>query len=463
MTTHNGYFWDPDQPEVKHFGMVEIDEGENILQLTIHGLLENIKPALYNPNFHNDIPLIHGKISQVIYISIYNLRVKHFVGGVLEPVHSALDTTVKLSFKFAIRGMKLFGSDHLFNSIYIVPQFGQQWTKESRVQKNYKSKPQDIKSEYKVTDLITDSFSTDFGQVKSSLYVQEKYKLLDGTVNIKEYLNLLFDLNTPLTPIGIRVFLQDFNRFYVLSIGQKLGLTSVQLKEKNEEEQYTFVMASNPLSKSSSAAGPDNTIVSYTEFVNGNFLDSFFKNKAIYALPLDYYFSYLHGGNQGDTSIYFILFLSALEVIHNKSYKSENNEKSTKNSREFERILNKVTSYLSSKEIQFLTKSKYSKSLKDQTIKDKLIDLIETSTKLQKLVEDKEQFAEEIKSIRHYLIHEETKNDLEFISNTQGLRKRVVQLKIILEYHLLVALGLDMEQVEQKIDKTMTNFMHFVR
>src|SRR5690606_6949138 len=120
-----------------------------------------------------------------------------------------------------------------------------------------------------------------------------------------------------------------------------------------------------------------------------------------------------------------------------------------------------ITPYLSAQKIQFLTQSKYNKTLRDKTIKDKILDLVEISPKLQKLVKDKQQFAEEVKSMRHYLIHEETKNDLEFKNNTQTLRKRVVQLKIILEYHLLIALGLDKETVEKKIDMTMSNFMHF--
>ncbi|MNJ92217.1 hypothetical protein D3C87_98830 [compost metagenome] len=459
MAIFNGSFWDPKEVDVQHFGIIEIEERQNIHLLTVHGVFANILPALSNLNFHQDIPLIHGKINTGQFISIFNLRLEYFNGSSYDPKNSSLKTEIRLSFKFVVIGIKLFDSENLFETISLIPELGQQWTEESRIENDYLQNATSL-STYSIGNLIIDTFNTNFADVKCSLSVLDRHEIQMRTVTIKESLQIEFNFHNHLNLNEVDRFIHDFNQFYILSSGHNLALTEIRLKERDNMKWATIILSKNHFS-SYSNTHHRNRYITYKDFTKENSLDLFFEKKNFYKLPLDYYFSYVYGGNEGDTSIYFILFLSALEVIHNKRYKTKKIIENTKNNRDFDSIINKISQYLSPKELQFLTGSNYNKTLRDKNIKDKLIDLIEISPKLEQLVGNSEMFADEIKSIRHYLIHEETKNDLEFINNIQGLRKRVVILKIILEYHLLIALGFDQNKVEEKINKTMTNFMHF--
>src|SRR5690606_34624716 len=95
----------------------------------------------------------------------------------------------------------------------------------------------------------------------------------------------------------------------------------------------------------------------------------------------------------------------------------------------------------------------------------KLVKLIEASPKLTRLINDPRLFAKQVLDLRNYLVHEDGKSgrDLSLLEEAQQLRQCIVTLKIIIEYYILILAGIDKEVVENKINRTLPNFVHFQR
>jgi len=153
-------------------------------------------------------------------------------------------------------------------------------------------------------------------------------------------------------------------------------------------------------------------------------------------------------------------FVSAMEIIYNKSFRKID-ENSRAINPTLQEILNKYQ--LSPTHRQFLNNAKLAKPYRDLHLKDKLIRIINHSPKLIKLVEDPEAFIRKILDLRHYLVHEVDKEhtDLSLLKSRILLGKHIVKMKIIIEYHLLLLMGIDQMIVEKKIDRTFPNFVHF--
>lgn len=192
---------------------------------------------------------------------------------------------------------------------------------------------------------------------------------------------------------------------------------------------------------------------------DSDYLNQFFNAYNHFRLPLSHLMSYLNS-DRTDYIGYIQPFVSAMEIIYNKSFR-DIDENAKKINPTLQEILNKYQ--LSPKHRQFLTNAKLAKPYRDLHLKNKLTRIINHSPKLAELVGNPDAFSQKILDLRHYLVHEVDKEhtDLSLLESRTLLGKHIVFMKIIIEYHLLLLIGIDQAIVEKKIDRTFPNFVHF--
>jgi len=460
-----GYFWMPNKPELKHFGEVILSTSQKKNEVIIYGSFPEFDRLHYNINFHDDIPYLYGYTRDKKFITLLGLRITGASLSPNPPESSAFKSEHKLSFSQFICGPIQFPFNFSINRISVTAQFMEAWGIPNPIEMEVKTSDNSDESPSKSYNLkpgkpISIPFEPDTCTFYDYLSHSHKFQINHLELKQRNCLSFTFQRNLEISELYI--FLEKFREFYTLITGVNLGLDLIVIyNHKVDGVEYQYEFDRNISNNSYSFIAANNRILGIKELSSSVSLKYFFKEYNTFSLPLAHYMGYLNS-DRSNYVTFIQPFISALEIIYNKCYREQ--EKNAKNiNPTLEEILK--TYKLSGKHKQFLVDSKLAKTYRDLHLKDKLIALINVSDKLTELVADPIAFTKRILDLRHYLVHEVEKDasDLTLLNNRLLLGKHIVKLKVILEYHLLLMMGLDKEIVEKRIGRTLPNFVHFDR
>lgn len=460
--TLKGYFWAEQDENLKHFGEITVSTRDKKYEVTIYGSFPLFERQYRDINFHDDIPCLYGYTKERGYVTLIGLRIK---GATVTPAtgkHSAFRNAHKLSFRQFITGVRTFEVGSKINRLSVSAQFLSGWTKTDPIRqklveekKDGDGKPSQI---YELYDIDPVSIRFEEGRCTFYDYISTQHKFDINNLNIQQINCFYFEFNDDLSIEKLYVFLKRFREFYSMLCGVNLGLNSITFRGA-EDFSYDFEFDLNISNDDYSSIRSRMRIMSLEKMASGNYLGDFFVNYDQFRLPLLYLMDYLNS-DRSDYMRYIQPFVSAMEIIYNKSFRNIDQQANAINPK-LKEILDKYQ--FAPKHRQFLTNAKLAKSYRDLHLKDKLIRLITYSPKLIKLVKDPNAFVQKILDLRHYLVHEVDKadTDLSLLNNRTELGKHIVQMKVVIEYHLLMLMGIEREIVEDKIDITLPNFVHF--
>ena len=460
--TLKGHFWTAEDENLKHFGEIMVSTRDNKYELTIYGSFPLFERQHHNINFHDDILCLYGFTKEGGYITLVGLRIE---GATVTPTtgeHSAFRSLHKLSFRQIITGVKIFDAGSLINRLSVSAQFLSGWTKTDPIRQKLVEEKEDGDGKpsqiYELYDVDPVSIPFEEGRCTFYDYISHQQKFDVNSLSIQQANCFYFQFDQDLTVEELYVFLKKFREFYSMLTGVNLGLNTITIRD-SEDFTYDYEFDLNIFNCHYSSIRSRMRIMSLEKLVLGNYLKDFFVNYDHFRLPLLHLMDYLNS-DRSDYMGYIQPFVSAMEVIYNRAFRNIDELAKVINPT-LEEILNKYQ--LAPKHRQFLNNAKLAKSYRDLHLKDKLIRLITHSPKLVGLVKDPNFFVQKILDLRHYLVHEVDKahTDLSLLKSRTELGKHVVQMKVVIEYHLLLLMGLEQEIVEEKIDLTMPNFVHF--
>ena len=459
-----GYFWTAEDPNLKHFGEIVVSTKEKKQQITIYGSFPEFERQHLDINFHDDIPCLYGFTKERRYITLIGLRIEYTSGSFGNDTEkSSFKAEYKLSFRQLIAGPAKFEADKKFNKVSISAQFLGGWTKSNSIRqkpistKPAKKTPSEIYELHR-TDPI--SFSFESGTCLFYDYISSQHRFDINHLDIQQKTCFDFQFNQAMSVEELYLFLQKFREFYTLLTGVNLGLGPITLSD-GVGLDFHYEYDRNIFNASYTSIGSDMRIMSLKTLAASDYLNRFFHSYDHFRLPLSHLMTYLNS-DRSDYISYIQPFVSAMETIYNKSFRIIDENVKTINPTLVE-ILDKYQ--LLPKHRQFLTNAKLAKPYRDLHLKDKLVRIINHSPKLIELVDDPEVFVRKILDLRHYLVHEVDKahTDLSLLNNRILLGKHIVKMKVVIEYHLLLLMGIDPAIVEEKIDRTFPNFVHFKR
>lgn len=460
-----GQFWMPNDSSLKHFGEIALSIVQKQYKIILYGTFPEFDPLHNNINFHEDIPCMYGFTRDGKFVTLLDLRI---IGANLSSApaeSSAFKSEHQLSFKQFIYGPVQLRYGSLINRVSVTAQFMEAWGKTDPILTEMNRESATGEPPSKSYHLRPgEPTSIPFGQDICTFYdyLTHKQQFNINRLEVKQQNCLHFIFQQDLEIGQLYFFVKRFREFYTLITGVNLGLNRIVIHSSDTEEtEFQYEFDDNVQSGSYSFVYGDNRILGLKELSVSEYLKFFFDGYDRFRLPLSHYIRYLNS-DRSDRISFVQPFVSALEIIYNKCHRDENN-----NPKEMNQTLMEILSTykLSPKHRQFLLSSKLAKTYRDLHLKDKILALIAASAKLTELVENPLEFTRRVLDLIHYLVHEVDKEltDLSLLHNPILLAEHIVKLKVILEYHLLIMMGLDREIVEKRIDRTLPNFAHFKR
>ncbi|WP_025146469.1 HEPN domain-containing protein [Pedobacter jeongneungensis] len=462
--TLKGYFWTADDELLKHYGEITISAKANQYEIKIYGSFPIFEKPYSDINFHDDILCIYGFTKEQNYITIIGLRLENIVGATTTHEHSAFRSEHVLSFRQFISGSRLFNPADKINTLSVSAQFLNGWTKSDSIRQKmpHPNRKGGINPAlgYDLYEVEPLNIPFPYGICTFHDYIKRNHRFDVNNLNIQQQTCFFFQFKIDMDIEAVYIFLQRFREFYSLVNGVNLGLCNIEFMDSSNQA-FTYTYDKNILNSHYSSIRSGKRIVSLEKLSYSEYLGNFFQLYDQFRLPMSHLMSYLNSDRR-DYINYIQPFVSAMEIIYNKSFKDADLQSKALNPT-LKEILSKYQ--LSPKHRQFLTNAKLAKSYRDFHLRDKLIRVINHSPKLVKLVDDPPNFVQRILDLRHYLVHEVDKEhtDLSLLTSKRDLGKHIVKMKIIIEYHLLLLMQIEQEIVEEKIDCTFPNFVHFER
>lgn len=460
-----GQFWTPKNPGLKHFGEIAFSTIQKQHEIIIYGTFPEFEPLHNNINFHEDISCMYGFTRDRKFVTLLDLRIIDANLSTVSFESSAFKSEHRLSFKQLIHGPVQLLCNSLINRVSITAHFMEAWGKTNPITMEINEKSiagdQPTKSYLlRPGEPITIPFGKDSCTFYDYLRHRQRFHINHLEVKQRNCLHFVFQQDIEIGQLYI--FVKRFREFYTLITGVNLGLEQIIVRNIDMTDiEFEYEFDGNVQIGSYSFIHGENRILGLKELTTSEYLKHFFDRYDNFRLPLAHLMRYLNS-DRTDRISFVQPFVSALEVIYNKCYHEHNNK-----CKDINPTLKEILSTykLSPKHRQFLLSSKLAKTYRDLHLKDKIIALIRSSAKLTELVGSPVDFTKRILDLRHYLVHEVDRDvtDLSLLHDPMLLAEHIVKLKVVLEYHLLIMMGLDREIVEKQIDRTLPNFVHFRR